>query len=628
MPMISRNTVTENFYQRVQASPEKVGFQFKPNPMEGEAPGKWKTYTFKEFYEECRLISYGLINLGVSSADRVVLLSQTRVEWSLCDMAILGARAVTVPIYASSTAEDVAYICQHSEARIAIVEDEKQLRKLLDHKTENATSFPYLEKIILLEPRAMSVAGAYRVFPKAVLSIQALKELGRREEARDSARFNQNLLSARPDDLITICYTSGTTGVPKGVMLTHDNMASVMEDCASIFSKILDPDNEVVLSFLPFSHIFGRMESFLVYTLGWKQAFAESTEMLLKNCRDVKPTVLLGVPRVFEKAHEGILEFIETSASPQKEICKKAFEVGRRYYSALWRGVKPSLVDRVGYELGQNLVFKKIQAQFGGKLKFAVSGGAPLPRETAEFFQILGLPLLEGYGLTETSAPVCVNLPEEIRFGTVGRPLPEVALKIAEDGEILIKSRKVFKAYYKMPEETREVLDSEGWLHTGDIGKLDSGGYLILTDRKKDLIITSGGKNVAPQKIENLAKSQKYISEFVVQGDRRKYLTALITLDRDGMIRYANDHEILFSEYAELIKNPKIIAFVQGMVNQVNQQLASHETIKKFLILPQDFSIESEELTPSLKVRRSVIHRKYQSELDSLYKEGPSKTRS
>jgi long-chain acyl-CoA synthetase len=464
----------------------------------------------------------------------------------------------------------------------------------------------------------MMLAGRHHEGSKNVMTLQALKELGKREEAKEPSRFDTNLSAAKPDDLITICYTSGTTGMPKGVMLTHDNVMSVLEDAVTTVGRYMTPKHEIILSFLPFSHIFGKVESLAIYTFGWRQVFAENLDKLMVNIAEVKPTLIFSVPRIFEKAYARIHSTVDTVPAVKKKLFYWACEVGRNYYSAIWEKRRPELKDWAQYQVAKRLVFRKIMQRFGGQLEFAVCGGAPLPKEIGEFFQIVGIQILEGYGLTETCAPVAVNTPDDLRFGVVGRPLPEVIMKAAEDGEILIKSRKVFKAYYKMPEETAQVMQ-DGWFHTGDIGHIDSAGYLHITDRKKDLIVTSGGKNIAPQKIENIAKTQKLVSEFVVHGDRRNYLTALVTLDRDQIVQYANEHQILFSEYSELIKNPKILSLVQKIIDDVNRQLASFETVKKFVVLPNDFSVENGEITPSLKVKRSLINKRYKTELDSMY---------
>lgn len=602
MPYILRPTIAETFLDRVKLTPHALGFQYKV--------GIWKQVTFREFHEECRLIGFGLMGLGIRPGDRVAILSNTRYEWALMDMAVLGSHAITVPIYPSSTADDVAYLLTHCEARIIMVENREQIEKILSHRDQ----FPNLEKIIALDPLALLVAPDR----KDVISLQALIEIGQREEAQDPGRFDRNLREAKPEDVITICYTSGTTGTPKGVVLTHDNVMSVLEDCVTRIAGNIAPEAEVTVSFLPYSHILGKIESLAGYTFGWRCCYAESIDKIVDNLAELKPTIMFAVPRIFEKAYTRIHASVDSGTGIKKRIFAWALLVGRKNWNALWIGKSPGPKLVLEYEAARRLVFNKVLQRFGGRLRFAVCGGAPLPKEIGEFFQIVGIQVLEGYGLTETTAPISLNTPDAIRFGTVGRPLPEVSVRIAEDGEILIKSRKVFREYYKMPDETAEVL-VDGWLHSGDIGYIDSEGFLHVTDRKKDLIITSGGKNVAPQKIENLAKAHPLISQIFVYGDARNYLSALITLDEAQARKFADANHILYSGYPGLLKSPKLQTAVQRMVDEVNSKLASFETIKRFIILPRDFSVESGELTPSLKIKRKVILKHYAAELDSLY---------
>lgn len=610
MPFIISETVSKTFLDRVNRTPRSIGFEYKVN-------SEWKQVTFRQFYEQARLLSFGLMGLGVQPTEKVALLSSTRFEWSLFDIAILGAGAITVPIYPSITSEDVTYILEHSESVVVILENEAKFRKLqeiLRKKKDQPNLLSHIRKIILIENSTLELG-------ENILTLQMLNELGRREEAKNPKQFDQNLRNAQPSDLMTICYTSGTTGIPKGVMLTHDNMMSALEDCVSVFSGKVQSNREVVLSFLPFSHILGKFESLAVYTFGWRQAFAESVERLPKNLIEIRPTLIFTVPRVFEKAFEKVQHEVLSKPRVIQKLFAEALEVGQNYSNffrtrKLWNIPPVSLLAK--QRVFDRFIFSKVRDGFGGRLKFAVCGGAPFPEKIGRFFDAVGIRILQGYGLTETCAPVTLNTFDQPKFNAVGKPLPEVALRINEDGEILVRSRKLFKGYYKMPNETAEVMQ-KGWFHTGDIGFLDEEGVLHITDRKKDLIVTSGGKNIAPQKIENRVKAYPLISQFVVYGDQRHYLTALVSLDREQVITFANENHILFSEYPELIKHPKIKAKVQQILDEINLHLASFEAIKKFIILPNEFSVETGELTPSMKIRRKVIHEQYQSQLNSMY---------
>ena len=617
MPIIAKKTISETILERMKLTPEAIGFQYR-----AVAGGPWTEVSFAQFFREAEMVSAGLRRLGVKAAEKVAILSNTRYEWSLCDVAILGMGAITVPIYASNLPEDVAYIAEHSEACVLFVEDLKQLQKVLGWQQSHSDALPHLRKIVLFggQPSRELAQNPH------VLTLAALKEMGTRDPGFKAGLFAQTLQRAEPHDLITICYTSGTTGVPKGVMLTHDNLMSVLEDCASLVVDHIEPSREVLVSFLPVSHIFGKVESMAIYTFGWRQVFAESIDQLMNNVAEIQPTLLFAVPRIFEKGYNRIHSAVAQATPVRRRLFEWALGVGRRYYQAQWQKKRPSPLDALQYPLAKKLVFSKINKVFGGRLRFAICGGAPFAQEMGEFFQIVGITILEGYGLTETCAPVALMSPAEVRFGVVGPPLAEVQLRFDTDGELLVKSRKNFVGYYKMPEETKTAFVSESskeeeqsWFRTGDIGLIDSAGFLKITDRKKDLIVTSGGKNVAPQKIENLAKSRAPIAQCMVHGDRRNFLTALLTLEQDQVIRFAQQNQILYSGYPELVRHPKVVAWVQGVINELNGNLPSFETIKKFIILPVEFTIETGELTPSLKVRRNVLNKRYQQDLDALY---------
>ncbi|MGK5087693.1 AMP-binding protein, partial [Bdellovibrionota bacterium FG-2] len=400
MPFIVRKTVTDTFLERVKVTPDRVAFTYKPKDPELASKKGWKEVTFREFYGECRQVSLGLMGLGIKPGDRVAILSTTRFEWSLSDMAILGASGVTVPIYPSITADDVHYIINHCEARIIFVEDQKQLQKLLAKHEAKPDAFPYLEKIITYETGREALENTDRPQFPEVLTLQALKELGRREDEREPARFDRNLATSRPDDLISICYTSGTTGVPKGAMLTHDNMISVLEDCIAVMKGHIKEEGEVVLSFLPFSHIIGKVESIAIHTFGWKQAFAESMEKLLSNFAEVRPTLIFSVPRVFEKAYAQVMAIVDSASPARRSFFHWAMGMGRAYYEKVWKKERQSPGMLAQYQIAKRLVFDQIAKRFGGRLRFAICGGAPLPAEIGQFFQISGVQILEGYGLT------------------------------------------------------------------------------------------------------------------------------------------------------------------------------------------------------------------------------------
>lgn len=611
MPFILRKTITETFLARVKSSSDQIAFQYRSGSV-------WKEMTFRDFYNQVRLASFGLMSLGLRPNDHVALISQTRLEWSLLDMAILGARGITVPLYPSSTEDEVGRILAHSEARIVFVENASQLEKILKVRADNPNLLPGLERIVVLEASAMKLAVNPQQNIRDVMTLDALFELGRREEGKNPKRFEENLTAAQPGDVFTIAYTTGTTGESKGVPLTYANLSSVIEDCLQRMKNRIRSDREVMLAFLPFSHVLGRLQSMIFYSIGGKMAFSQNPDRLPQDLIEVKPTLVFAVPRIFEKAYAQIMAAVVSENYVSRKLFDQALSVGRQYHEAFWKRKTPSIKVSAQYLLAKSMVFKHITERFGGKLRYAICGGAPLPKELGEFFEIAGIRILEGYGLTETCAPVTLNDPDHPRFGTVGKPLSDVSIKIAEDGEILLQSQKIFSGYYKNAEETAHSFHG-GWFHTGDVGHIDRDGYLHITERKKDLIVTSTGKKIAPQKIEALVKTNKPIHEIVVYGDRRSYLTALVTLDRETLIDYANSHHILFSDISGLIKNPKILTWVQKTLDEVNRQLAGYERIRKFMILPHDFSVEGGELTHSLKIRRRVIYDRYQKELDSLY---------
>ncbi len=598
----SPKTICEAYVRRTKTSPTKVGFRFKKS-------GEWKDVTFAEHFETTKRLACGLIHSGVKKGDRVCILAQTSLFWSQFDLAALCAGGITVPIYPTNTPEDSAYIINHCEASVLFVDDFKSLQKV----AALAKDCPRLKKVIVnFELRSDDVKA-----PFEIISWHALYDLGLNQERALGARVDANLAETKPEDVFTICYTSGTTGLPKGVVLAHSAMASVMEDVEKILHDSTS-ENEYLLTFLPMSHIFGKFESMTPYFFGWTISFAESIDSLVANLAEVRPTVWIAVPRIFEKVYSKIMLQVSEAPATRRKIFQWALGVGRKMLEAKVKGRRPSLALMLQNEAAKKLVFSKISDRFGGRLKICVSGSAPLARNIQEFMFIVGVPVFEGYGLTETCAPVAVNTPEHLKFGSVGKLLPEVLARIAEDGEILIKSAKNFREYYHNPEATKEAL-KDGWFYTGDIGHIDSEGFLFITDRKKDLIKTAGGKYIAPQKIENMAKAYPILSHLVIYGDQKPFAVALITLNQEFVIQHAQANGILYGEYSELIKNEKIQALVADGIAKLNSHLAKYETVKRYIVLPKEFTVEDGDLTPSMKVKRKQICEQYKTELEALY---------
>lgn len=608
MAFVLERTIGATMIERSRRTPGRVAFRYRSTNAVLAPKGSWREVTFLAFRQECEQASLGLRRLGVKAGDRVAILSRSRYGWTLADFAIFGCAAISVPIYPSSTEAEIAHLLLHSKARVAFVEDETQLAKVL----ARIDSLPFLERIVVFEASRANL-------PANALSLFDLQREGEAERRANPNLFEETLLALRPSDVFTVAYTSGTTGIPKGAMLTYDNLASVLEDCARVFGDHIREGREVLLTFLPFSHIIGRLESMATFVFGWQLVFNESPERLPEDLKEVRPTILFTVPRIFEKALTEVEARVRGNSLVRRGIFDLAMRAGESYFARRRRGRHPGFLRRASYGFFRETVMASVLEGFGGRLRFAICGGAPLAKDVGEIFEILGILVLEGYGLTETCAPVSMNLVGSHKFGTVGKPLPEVTVKIADDGEILLRSRKIFAGYWKDENETRDAFDDEAWFKTGDVGFIDPQGYLHITDRKKDLIITSGGKNIAPQKIENRAKENALIADFVVVGDRLKYLSALVTLDRSELHRFARRENILYSESAELTRNPKVEIEVERLIGRLNRELARFETIKRFAILPGVFTVETGELTPSLKVKRSMVARKYKDVIDAMY---------
>jgi long-chain acyl-CoA synthetase len=522
-------------------------------------------------------------------------------------MAVMSMGGVTIPVYPTYPPETLAYIVRDSETRTLVVEDERQLEKAL----AAAAEMPTLESVVVIQGSARAPAsGRLRV-----LDWDGLRRLGR--EAGGAGALEPRLAAVKPGDVATIVYTSGTTGPPKGVVQTHGNHLAALDMIAES-SGVREGD--VHLLFLPLAHSFARMEGFLGIRLGLTTAFAESIERLPENLREVSPDFLCSVPRVFEKVYAKILTGVEAAPALRRRIFHWALGVGRRA-SRLEREGRPLPAGlRAQKALADRLVFSKLRAALGGRIRFCVSGGAPLAAEIAEFFHAAGILILEGYGLTETCPILASNHPGAFKFGTVGRPFPGVEVRIADDGEIVARGPNIAQGYYGKREETDAVFKPDGWFHTGDVGEIDRDGFLRITDRKKDLIKTSGGSYVAPQHIENLLKGDPFVSQALVEGDRRPYPVALVTLNADELAKLARELGLGDKPAAELVRHPAVMERVRRTVDGVNAHLASYAQVKRFAVLPDDFTQDGGELTPTLKVKRRDVRQKYADVIESMYR--------
>ncbi len=609
MAFVLKKTIGETMLERARQTPGIVGFRHRSSNEFLSPIGTWREVTFLAFRQECEQTSLGLKRAGVGAGDRVAILSKTLYEWTLADLAILGRGAITVTIYPSLTAEEIFELLEHSQAKAVFAETEADLERILPYLPK----LPNLERIVVFETTRVSL-------PLNAVSLFDIQRDGELERHVSPNLFEETLRGLKEQDLFTLCYTSGTTGRPKGAMLTHENLMSVLGDCLAVYGGHIRPNKEVLVTFLPFSHIIGRLESMSTFVFGWQLNFVDSIEKMPELLREIRPTILFSVPRIFEKALSEVETRVKRSSLVTRNLYGLALRAGQSYFSKRRRGKSAGPVRRTAYRLFRETVLRRVVEGFGGRLRFAICGGAPLSKTLGETFEVLGILILEGYGLTETCAPVAINSVTHHKFGTVGKPLPDVSVRIAEDGEILLRSKKIFSGYWRDEAATQDAFDADGWFKTGDIGFVDPRGYLHVTDRKKDLIITSGGKNVAPQKIENFAKTfSPLLAEFIVVGDRQKHLAALITLDRTALARFAKQEHLLYSELAELARHQKVQAEVERIVAALNQHLARFETIKRFAILTDEFSVESGELTPSLKVKRAVVRRKYKALIDALY---------
>jgi len=595
---MKETTLNRMFLNRIAEGGDSVRYMVPGD--HGYAP-----VTYRQAGEAAREIALGLMALGLSRGDRVAILSTTRLEWCLADMGAILGGFVTVPIYPSNLPDQVEYILAHSRARVVFVEDEPQHDKVAGARSR----LPHLSSVVMM-------TGGAEEGKESATTLSALRERGKEHGSANPGALEARTEEILPSDDLTIIYTSGTTGPPKGVVTRHSNYAF---NVTAALEAVHVARGSVFLQFLPLAHSLGRLEHFLTFDAMAVSSFARSLQTVAEDLATVRPEIMVSVPRLYEKFYARVMAKVEEDGGLKKAIFEWALGVGREASRLRQRGVEPRGFLALKNGIADRLVFAKIRERMGGRLRFFISGGAPLSREIAEFLHALGVLILEGYGLTETSTVTTVNRLDRYRFGTVGKALPGTELRIAVDGEILARGPHIFREYFDDPDATRDSIEPDGWFHTGDIGVLDDEGFLRITDRKKDIIVTSGGKNIAPQNIENILKNDRFVSQAFVYGDRRNYLTALITLAPEEIVAWAARKGMPDRSVEALAKRPETVKLIQEVVDGVNRGLASFEQIKKFALLGTDFSQETGELTPTLKVRRKVVVGKYGSILEDLY---------
>ncbi len=578
---------------------EEVERRNKPACLMVKEGGQYRTISTREFATGVRELARALDQVGIRPGDRVALMAENGPHWPTVDFAVAALGAVLVPVYPTLLPEGAAYIVRDSGARWLFVQGDDRLRGMLGVRSQ----MPSLEGVVGIGASAPEEG------------VPELAEFRLAGAGGDPKEFDSWCRRARSEDLATLIYTSGTTGEPKGVMLTHHNLVSnLLAGCEVLALQ----GDYVALSFLPLSHSFERLVDYCYFHVGVTIAYAESVQTVGQNLLEVRPHVFVAVPRVFEKVLSRIQENVNAQGGLRAALFRWALARGRANLDRRLQGKPVSLTCRIA----DTLVFSKLRERLGGRFVFAVSGGAPLARETAEFFWSAGLPIYEGYGLTETSPVISVNTVGAVKLGTVGKPIPGVEVRIAEDGEILARGPNVMLGYYNRPKETAELIDPDGWFHTGDIGKMDADGFLAITDRKKELIVNAYGKNVAPAPIENALKQSRWIAQAVLIGDRRQYLVALLVPDFEVLRAWAKGQGLDLSD-SELVRNRDFLGFIQSDVEAVNRALARYEQVRCWRVLDREFSIESGELTPKLSVKRRVIQQKFAKEIDELY-EGES----
>ncbi|MFF5855322.1 AMP-dependent synthetase/ligase [Streptomyces sp. NPDC012751] len=605
-------SVAALFLERVAATPDAEAYRYPVPPAAGQGPDDWKSLSWAEAADRVYAIAAGLIELGIEPEQRVALASSTRVEWILADLGIMCAGGATTTVYPQTNADESAFILADSESRVLIAEDAAQLAKAVEKRAE----LPALTKVVVIDPAGVETDDR----------VTTLAELERRGAAyleQHPQLIKEKVGAITREQLATLIYTSGTTGRPKGVRLPHDNWAYMAKAIAATGLVTME---DVQYLWLPLAHVFGKVLTSGQIEVGHVTAVDGRVDRIIENLPVVRPTYMAAVPRIFEKVYNGVAAKAREGGAAKYRIFQWAAEVAREYAKVTQDNFRRTGTASAPFGLAakhkvaDGLVYAKLREAFGGRLRACVSGASALSPEIGYFFAGAGIHILEGYGLTETSAASFVNPGEAYRTGTVGKPLPGTEVRIADDGEILLRGPGIMQGYHQQPEKTAEVLESDGWFHTGDIGELSPDGYLRITDRKKDLIKTSGGKYVAPAEVEGQFKAVcPYVSNILVHGADRNYCTALIALDEPALLEWAKENGLEGRPYAEIVAAPQTVEMVDGYVRQLNTGLQRWQTIKKFRLLPRDLDVEHGEITPSLKLKRPVVEREYRHLIDEMY---------
>lgn len=606
-------SVAALFLERVAATPDAEAYRYPVPPASGEGPDEWKSLSWAQAAERVYAIAAGLIELGVQPEQRVALAAATRVEWVLADLGILCAGAATTTVYPQTNADESAYILSDSESRVLIAEDAAQLAKAVEKRAE----LPDLTHVVVIDPAGADLSEDW------ILSLAELEERGAAYLEKKPDLIREKVGAITAEQLATLIYTSGTTGRPKGVRLPHDNWSYMAK---AIAATGLISAEDVQYLWLPLAHVFGKVLTSGQIEVGHVTAVDGRVDKIIENLPVVQPTYMAAVPRIFEKVYNGVAAKARAGGPAKYKIFQWASEVGREYAKVSQDNFRRTGTAAVPFGLGAKhkvadaLVFKKLREAFGGHLRACVSGSVALAPEIGFFFAGAGIHILEGYGLTESSAASFVNPGEAYRTGTVGKPLPGCEVRIADDGEILLRGPGIMEGYHKLPEKTAEVLEPDGWFHTGDIGELSPDGYLRITDRKKDLFKTSGGKYIAPTEVEGQFKALcPFTSNVMVIGADRNFCTALIALDEPSLLGWAKENGMEGKSYEDVVASPATVELVDGYVKRLNEGLQRWQTIKKFRLLPRDLDVEHGELTPSLKLKRPVVEREYKHLIDEMY---------